>query len=46
MFFKRIENNVGKGEIAGYKQFLLFPTVFPKDLYYRHVKRKACLGKG
>ena len=24
-FFKRVENNVGKGEIARYEQFLLFP---------------------
>ena len=22
-----------------------FPTVFSKDLYYRHIKTKACLGK-
>ena len=25
---KRLENTVGKGEIAHYEQFLLFPTVF------------------
>ena len=24
-----VENIVGKGEIANYKQFLLFPTMFP-----------------
>ena len=24
-FFKRVENNVGKGEIASFEQFLLFP---------------------
>ena len=29
-FFKRVENNVGKGEIACYKQFLLFPQCFQK----------------
>ena len=23
-----------------------FPTVFPKDLYCRHVKTRACFGKG
>ena len=23
-----------------------FPTVFPKDLFCRHVKTRACLGKG
>ena len=27
-----------KGEIAQYEQFLLFPTVFSKDLLCRHVK--------
>ena len=25
--FKQVENIVGKGEIAGYEQFLLFPRV-------------------
>ena len=44
-FFKRIKNTVGKGEIARYEQFLLFP-VFSKDLYCRHIKIRACLGKG
>ena len=29
-FFKRVENNVGKGEIARYEQFLLFPRCFQK----------------
>ena len=28
--FKQVENTVGKGEIARYEQFLLFPTVFSK----------------
>ena len=42
---KRVENTVEKGEIANYEQFLLFPTVFSKDLYCRHVKTRACLGK-
>ena len=27
-FSKRVENNVGKGEIAHYEQFLLFPQSF------------------
>ena len=35
-----------KGEIVRYEQFPPFPTVFSKDLYCRHVKTKACLGKG
>ena len=46
---KWIENTVGKGEIAHYEQFLLFPqfpTVFSKDLYCRQVKTRHCLGKG
>ena len=44
-FSKWVENTVGKGEIALYEQFLLFP-VFSKDLYCRHIKTRACLGKG
>ena len=43
---KRVENTVGKGEIAHHEQFLLFPQRFSKDLYCRHVKTRACLGKG
>ena len=30
-FSKRVENTVGKGEIARYEQFLLFPQCFQKD---------------
>ena len=29
-FSKRVENTVGKGEIARYEQFLLFPRCFQK----------------
>ena len=29
-FSKRVENTVGKGEIARYEQFLLFPQYFQK----------------
>ena len=29
-FSKRVENTVGKGEIAHYEQFLLFPQCFQK----------------
>ena len=29
-FSKRVENTVGKGEIARCEQFLLFPQCFPK----------------
>ena len=37
---KEVENTVGKGEIAP------FPTMFSRDLYCRHVKTRASLGKG
>ena len=30
---KRVENTVGKGEIACYEQFLLFPQCFQKDCF-------------
>ena len=29
---ERVENNVGKGEIDHYEQFLLFPQCFPKGV--------------
>ena len=32
MFSERVENTVGKGEIARYEQFLLFPQCFQKTL--------------
>ena len=44
-FSKWVENTVGKGEIAHYKQFLLFP-VFSKGLCHRGVKRCHCVGMG
>ena len=28
MFLRKVENSVGKGEIARYEQFLLFPHCF------------------
>ena len=31
--FKPVENTVGKGEIACYKQFLLFPQCFQKACF-------------
>ena len=30
---KQVENNVGKGEIARYEQFLLFPQCFQKACF-------------
>ena len=44
-FSKQVENTVGKGEIACYEQFLLFP-VFSKGLFPRGVKRCHCVGMG
>ena len=38
-FFRQVENTMGKEEISP------FPTVFPKGLYYRHIKTRDCLGK-
>ena len=35
-FSEWVENAERKGEIACYKQFLLFPQNFSKDLYSRH----------
>ena len=37
---KRLGDTEGKGEIARFEQFLLFPIVFSKNLYCRHVKKK------
>ena len=54
-FSKRVENTVGKGEIAHKswkrRNCLLraispFSTVFSKDYYCRHIKTKACLEEG
>ena len=42
---KRVENTVGKGEIARYEQFLLFPW-FSKGLFPRGIKRCHCMGMG
>ena len=35
---KGVEHTVGKGEIAGYKQFLLFPQCFQKACFPGNVK--------
>ena len=40
MFFKGVENTVLVQAISP------FSTVFSMDLYCRHVKTRACLGKG
>ena len=43
-FSKRVENTVGKGEIACCKQS--FPTMFSKGLLPRGAKRCHCVGMG
>ena len=43
---KRVENTVGKGEIARYEQFLLFLQCFQKTCTADTQKTRACLGKG
>ena len=46
-FSRRVENTMGKGEIARDEQFLLFPLCFQKICTgCRHVKTRVCLGKG
>ena len=43
--FKLAGNTMGKGKIASYTQFLLFPRVF-KKLVLQTPKTRACLGTG
>ena len=43
---KPVKNTVGNGETACYEQFLHFPQYLQKDLNCRHIKTRACLGKG
>ena len=45
-FSKRVENTVGKGEIARYVAISPFPTVFSKGLFPTGVKRCHCVGMG
>ena len=44
-FSKRVENTVGKGEIAQYKQFFLFPVFFRRLILQTH-KNQGLFGKG
>ena len=44
-FSKGIENTVGKGEIACYRQFLLFPHCFLRLILQAH-KNQGLFGKG
>ena len=43
---KRLENTEGKGEIARYEQFLLFPQCFQKGLFPSGGKKRHCVGMG
>ena len=43
--FDRVENIVGKGENAGYKHFLLFPTLFSIGFVLKVVKSRDCVVK-
>ena len=44
-FSKKVEKLWKKEKLPVTSNFS-FPTVFSKDLYGRHVKTRACLGKG
>ena len=37
---------MGKGEIARYEQFFLFPTVFSKDLFVLQTRKNQVFRKG
>ena len=41
----RVENILGKGEIAGYQHFLLCPECFHRALFFRVVKSRDCVVK-
>ena len=45
-FYNRVENTVGKREIACYEQFLLFPQCFLKRLVLQTRKKQGLFGKG
>ena len=45
-FYKRIETTCGKRRNCLLQAISFFLAVFSKDLYLRHVKTTACLGKG
>ena len=42
---KRVEDTVGKRRNCSLRAISPFLMVFSKDLYCRHVKTRACLGK-
>ena len=44
-FSERVENT-GKRRNCSLQAISPFPAVFPKDSFYKHVKTRACLGRG
>ena len=44
--YKKGRKHWGTMRNCSYKTISTFPTVYSKDLYCRHVKTRACLGKG
>ena len=44
--FQIVRKHYGKRRICSLWAISTFSTVFSKDLYWRHVKTGACLGKG
>ena len=42
----KVENTEGKGEIACYEQFLLFPQCFQKRLLLQTYENQGLFGKG
>ena len=38
-----MENNVEKGENAGYQHFLLFPQCFQKSFFSESIKSGSCV---
>ena len=43
---KQVENTVGKRRNCSLRAISPFPAVFSKGMFCRHVKTRACLGKG
>ena len=43
---KKRRKNCGKRRNCSLRAISPFPTMFSKDLYCRHMKTRACLGKG
>ena len=44
--FRKDRKHCGKRRNCSLQAMSPFPTVFSTDLYCRHVKTRACLGKG